>query len=1093
MVFSGDIVNSIESKADIAAMFNIMGTVTGGRYPVVYCRGNHETRGIYSTALLDYFPTKTGEFYFNFRYGPLWGVVIDTGEDKADTHEYYGNLANYKEYNQKQEAWLRSLAMDSTADYRLGIYHIPRLDSLANGIDFTDSIAHLGLQFAVSGHDHRCRLVSGSSAGVAHDTYICGGYAANAGTLITLNKGTQKACITSKSDTGAVCGDFNRYPVALSSRVGAMPEGIGQPNYGTNAQFAPTAAAKGTVSISVAPTVFETGGDWYNVVWVTGTTSSTAKGCTGYVEYEYNGKTYQRFDEVGGYRRSYSNIHTVKVPKEHLNNNVYKVGSFLVEYSYTNPSAQTGRYYSSGDYVVSREYVFENRASDKAVNIIACPDMKIAASNPASLTAAQKVVEGLGTSPSLVVVNGDVVSVGLNSNGDLVDFFSGTSAVSGGIHPVVFSRGNAECRGYCATDLIKYIPTVTGEFYYSLTVGDYTFVNLDTAEDDPDDQMIQWQGSTVEKYGGRVSFDRLRGSQMDWVSALPDGRIVAISHIPLTKVKSHLGHDFITVLKEKGAVVCIGGHNNAYSLKETVGENSIYTIIPGGFKDSNGQNISVSVLLAQDYAYINSCKYLDGSVSYPDTKTVSLTTGKSVGCSASKPAKVDGVYVLSIPGHIKWISENCTDVNSFTGETFRMANDIDMMLVPFTPIGGNDSNSTDNNTASKGFSGTFDGNGHTVKNLNIVTANNNVGFFGVVRGGTVKNLKLSAGMVDGGWYVGGLAGYAYGGNFEDCYCDVTVFSAGGSKVAGITGFLSHGSKINRCANFGSISTHHSGGSAGGITGQLYSATTNQIISSYNRGSIAAHGESGLAGGIFGYAGNIAAQIKNCYNAAAVASPGSQGAILGGYSSSGNLVVSNSYFTTGFNGASTAIRNSNGWSTASGSGTISSLTKEQMRSQTAAVLLSAEDYTFEDSINDGYPVHRNKFLPQKITLTEDSRYTLENGFLRRVAAETAVDEIRSNIANESGISISKAATGGMVTLSVDGVAADSAVIVIKGDVDGNGLVDTTDYQRIKAMALGLATFDEVFRMAADIDENGLVDSADHVLLRRYLLKTYDLYE
>jgi hypothetical protein len=173
--------------------------------------------------------------------------------------------------------------------------------------------------------------------------------------MVTMNKSTQKAYVTVKKQSGSIYGGFNRYPIALSSYVGSVPGSLSEPELGLNAQFNPTAASKGTVSITVPPTVFETGGDWYNVVWATSTTNSSAKGTTGYVEYEYNGVKYQMFDEIGGYRRSNSNIHTVKVPKEHLNNNAYKVGSFLVNYSYTNPSAQTGRYYSAGDYVVSQE------------------------------------------------------------------------------------------------------------------------------------------------------------------------------------------------------------------------------------------------------------------------------------------------------------------------------------------------------------------------------------------------------------------------------------------------------------------------------------------------------------------------------------------------------------------------------------------------------------------------------------------------------------------------------------------------------------------------------------------------------------------
>ena len=109
IVFNGDIVGEIQTKDQmIDTVFAIPGEISGGRYPVIYCRGNHETRGRYASMLLDYFPTKTGEFYFDFEYGPLHGIVIDTGEDKDDGHVEYGGLVNYKEYHEKQEVWLRT-------------------------------------------------------------------------------------------------------------------------------------------------------------------------------------------------------------------------------------------------------------------------------------------------------------------------------------------------------------------------------------------------------------------------------------------------------------------------------------------------------------------------------------------------------------------------------------------------------------------------------------------------------------------------------------------------------------------------------------------------------------------------------------------------------------------------------------------------------------------------------------------------------------------------------------------------------------------------------------------------------------------------
>jgi hypothetical protein len=242
--------------------------------------------------------------------------------------------------------------------------------------------------------------------------------------------------------------------------------------------------------------------------------------------------------------------------------------------------------------------------------------------------------------------------------------------------------------------------------------------------------------------------------------------------------------------------------------------------------------------------------------------------------------------------------------------------------------------------------------------VNIATPNNNVGFFGAIRNGTVKNLKLSGGMVNGGWYIGGLVGFSSGGTYEDCYTDLTVYSAGGSKVGGLVGFLSYGTTVNRCANYGSVSAHHTSGLAGGIAGQIYSTTQNVISNSFNRGSIKAHGQAGLAGGIFGYCGDVLLNVQNCYNAAPVTSVGSAGAIVAGYDMNGKITFANTYFAQGYNSAPTAFPNINEWNTAAGSGTIQPMTQEAMKSQATADRLNGDDFTYVATANDGYPIHKN---------------------------------------------------------------------------------------------------------------------------------------
>jgi hypothetical protein len=705
--------------------------------------------------------------------------------------------------------------------------------------------------------------------------------------------------------------------------------------------------------------VFESGGDWYNVVWVTDyadSGSSNAQyslhGSTGYVEYTYNGQKYQVFDEVGGNRRVHDDFHSVKIPKEHLNNNTYKVGSYLMLYDYTNPSKLSGRYYCAGNSIVSPEYLFENRNGDEAVNLIACPDIDFQGSG-ASLNNVANAVAGLGTSPAYILMNGNVNYISYDADA-LTNLIKAAATVSGGSHPVILSRGHAECRGFTAPNLLKYFPTATGEYYYSVQVGDYTLVNLDTAEDDPDGQVE----SGSSKYGDRIHLNNQRSEQLSWIRSLSSGNLIAVSAMPLSNFDSKFGLGYESALKNKGAVLAIGGHADGFTLNESVSGSKIYTVVPAG----NGSGMDVaSILVSDGYAYIRECKYSSGRATYPVQKAVSLSNGSTQNISASQPPLSGSVYTVSTPEHIKWIADNCNSSSGFSGYTFKLANDIDMKLAAVNPIGGNDTNTSDTSARSKAFAGTFDGNGFTIKNLNIRSSSNNVGFFGALKNATVKHLTVSGGMVVGAWFVGGLAGYCDGSTIEDCYVDLTVYSNGGTKAGGVVGFMTNGSTITRSANYGSVSATHNGGSAGGIVGQVYGTSgTNTISNCFNRGSVSALGSSGLAGGIVGYGGDARLTISNCYNAAAIASPHYQGAVIASYDSGGYLSISNSYFANDFNGASTAVRNGNSWSSRGGSGTITGYNRSVMQSQNFANKLGSSVFTYLSSYNDKYPIHWNVF-------------------------------------------------------------------------------------------------------------------------------------
>ena len=134
---------------------------------------------------------------------------------------------------------------------------------------------------------------------------------------------------------------------------------------------------------------------------------------------------------------------------------------------------------------------------------------------------------------------------------------------------------------------------------------------------------------------------------------------------------------------------------------------------------------------------------------------------------------------------------NATYQDSFAGKTIKLASDMDLKNLPWTPIGNWD------NT----FAGTFDGNGHTIYNLYINDPEGEgVGFFGVTQNATIKGITLENVNISAYSMVAGLAGAAYPANISDCHItgDVEIV-AEWAYVAGIAGYCYYGTQVDDCS------------------------------------------------------------------------------------------------------------------------------------------------------------------------------------------------------------------------------------------------------------------------------------------------------
>lgn len=153
------------------------------------------------------------------------------------------------------------------------------------------------------------------------------------------------------------------------------------------------------------------------------------------------------------------------------------------------------------------------------------------------------------------------------------------------------------------------------------------------------------------------------------------------------------------------------------------------------------------------------------------------------------------------------------------------------------------------------FSGTFDGNGHTVT-LNIAASTPNVGLFSkLADGAVVKNVKVD-GTVSGTEGVAGIAAQANGATISGCI-NCAEISATQRHVGGIVGKMGGGT-VENCYNTGAISSSRTRPiNMGGIAGYVDGGAS--VENCYNTGSITGSGDNTAA-----VVGWNAATVENCY-------------------------------------------------------------------------------------------------------------------------------------------------------------------------------------------------------------------------------------
>lgn len=274
------------------------------------------------------------------------------------------------------------------------------------------------------------------------------------------------------------------------------------------------------------------------------------------------------------------------------------------------------------------------------------------------------------------------------------------------------------------------------------------------------------------------------------------------------------------------------------------------------------------------------------------------------------------------PSTVQWVDiatkadllalAKATDAETL-GRNYRLKADLDLKDTPFGGIG----------STVQPFTGMFDGQGHTISHVTInAPEGENVGFFNVIKGATIRDLKLVDVKITGKTNVGGLAGSAQvqldsndlSKNVANLIggCSVSGTVTGTKNVGGLVGLnegktdsqtlFSIASAVDKC---GADVTVNGQTAAGGLVGRNDGVVTKSYATGSVTGATMSGGFAGDNGGDIydshasgdvtgkshtgGFVGFSEGAVKNCYSIGGVSGTDCTGGFAGVISRAENVV------------------------------------------------------------------------------------------------------------------------------------------------------------------------------------------------------------
>ncbi len=182
-ILNGDIINNLpEKELPYKTFIDTLVNRFAAEKPFFFVRGNHETRGSYANHFKDYLDFPDNKYYYSMDAGPVHFIMLDSGEDKADTSRAYFGMADFDKYRLEQLEWLKREVKSKRfkeASFRIVVVHMPIIEKQKNWYGMAFLAKHFGpvlqdagIDLMLSGHIHKNIWIPADSSGFGYPVMI---------------------------------------------------------------------------------------------------------------------------------------------------------------------------------------------------------------------------------------------------------------------------------------------------------------------------------------------------------------------------------------------------------------------------------------------------------------------------------------------------------------------------------------------------------------------------------------------------------------------------------------------------------------------------------------------------------------------------------------------------------------------------------------------------------------------------------------------------------------------------------------------------------------------------------------------------------